>query len=171
MFNRIVQDIMQLRDSLEMHEGIAKSKTTALLDKALNIVLAAKEKELSEINIDRRAVNIDSFELIGSDLINKMHFSESLCNELGLPYSANEYEQTNGSWSFCAGDIFRHACGYDLPHRKLIAYYIIKDKRINLRPATVTAWSGESYHNPGWFKLVEHHSKSKERPSITSLCE
>ena len=48
MFNQIAQDIRQLRDSIEMREGVAKSEATRLLDKALNTVLAAKERRVLE---------------------------------------------------------------------------------------------------------------------------
>jgi len=126
--------------------------------------------EETRVDMDRPAVNSDSFELIGPDLIDEMYFSESLCASLGLPYFATEDERENGYWSFCPGKVFTDAYGYDTPHRKLIAYYIVKNKRINLRPVVANGDSGD-FHCPGWFKLVEHHSYFRDRPSITSLCE
>jgi hypothetical protein len=42
-FSEIAQNIRELRDSIESHEGVAKSETSRLLDRALNIVIAAKE--------------------------------------------------------------------------------------------------------------------------------
>ena len=50
MFSQIAQDIRQLRDSIERHEGVAKSKTTVLLDQALNTVLAAKERRRDSLD-------------------------------------------------------------------------------------------------------------------------
>ena len=42
-FSEIAQNIRSLRDSIELHEGAAKSETSRLLDQALNDVLAARE--------------------------------------------------------------------------------------------------------------------------------
>ena len=50
MFNQIAQDIRQLRDSIEKREGVAKSEATRLLDKALNTVLAARERRVEAVD-------------------------------------------------------------------------------------------------------------------------
>ncbi len=94
-------------------------------------------------------------ELIPDLLIDEVYLSESMCDQLDLPYAAEESDW-DSVWSLNPGTVFGKAWSFDQPHRYLLAYLLAEGKQLVLRPTVIGSLHGRSrWHRPGWFKLVE----------------
>ena len=92
-------------------------------------------------------------ELIPDLLIDEVYLSESMCDQLNLPYRA-EQSDWDSVWSRNPGAVFGAAWSFDQPHRYLLAYLVAQGKLLIVRPALGNS-DGRRWHRPGWFKLVE----------------